>query len=173
MIVLYIILGVIAALLFAGLFIDKKMDCKREIVINKPKDEVFHFIKHLKNQDQYSKWATMDANMKNTYTGTDAQVGFISAWEGNKKVGVGEQEIIGISDNTLSTELRFVKPFKSVAKSDMVVAPVSDKATKVTWGFTSEMKYPMNIMKIFMNMEKMIGNDFSTGLANLKKVLEK
>jgi hypothetical protein len=36
----------------------------------------------------------MDPNMKKTYTGTDAEVGFISAWEStDKNVGVGEQEI--------------------------------------------------------------------------------
>jgi hypothetical protein len=35
------------------------------------------------------------------------------------------------------------------------------------------MKYPMNIMKLFMNMDKRIGKDLETGLSSLKKVLEK
>lgn len=48
MIVLYIILGIIAALLIAGLFIPKGMKATREIVINKPNAEVFNYIKHLK-----------------------------------------------------------------------------------------------------------------------------
>ena len=50
MIVLYIILGIIAALLIAGLFIPKGMKATREIVINKPNAEVFNYIKLLKNQ---------------------------------------------------------------------------------------------------------------------------
>jgi hypothetical protein len=29
------------------------------------------------------------------------------------------------------------------------------------------------VMQVFMNMDKMIGKDFETGLANLKKVTEK
>ncbi|MEI2739158.1 MAG: SRPBCC family protein [Chitinophagaceae bacterium] len=174
MIILYIILGIIAALLIAGLLIPKGMKASREIVINKPNAEVFNYIKQLKNQDNYSKWGSMDPNMKKEYRGTDATVGFVSAWEGNKKVGTGEQEITGIEEGRkLSTELRFIKPFKSVAQSSMTTEALSDNSTKVSWGFEGQMNYPMNIMKLFMNMEKSIGNDFSTGLNNLKVLLEK
>lgn len=174
MIVLYIILGIIAALLVAGLFVPKGMKATREIVINKPNAEVFNYIKHLKNQDNYSKWGSMDPNMKKEYKGTDATVGFVSAWEGNKKVGQGEQEIKGIEEGRrLDTELRFIKPFKSIAQSSMTTEAINDSSTKVSWGFEGSMNYPMNVMKLFMNMEKAIGNDFSIGLANLKTVMEK
>lgn len=174
MIVLYIILGIIAAILIAGLFIPKGMKATREIVINKPNAEVFNYIKQLKNQDNYSKWGSMDPNMKKEYKGTDATPGFVSAWEGNKKVGHGEQEIISIEEGRkLNTELRFIKPFKSVAQSSMTTEAITEKSTKVSWGFEGSMNYPMNAMKLFMNMEKAIGNDFSTGLTNLKALLEK
>ena len=174
MIVLYIILGLIAALLIAGLFIPKGMKATREIVINKPNAEVFNYIKQLKNQDNYSKWGSMDPNMKKEYRGTDGTPGFVSAWEGNKKVGQGEQEIISIEEGKkLHTELRFIKPFKSVAQSSMTTEPINDSSTKVSWGFEGNMNYPMNVMKLFMNMEKAIGNDFGTGLGNLKTLMEK
>ncbi len=174
MIVLYIILGIIAALLLAGLFIPKGMKATREIVINKPKNEVFNYIKYLKNQDNFSKWASMDANMSKSYRGTDAATGFVSAWEGNKKVGKGEQEIIGIEEGKkVEYEIRFEKPFKSFAKSILSVEPAGNDATKVSWDFEGCMNYPMNVMKLFMNMEKNIGNDFSTGLSNLKAIMEK
>jgi hypothetical protein len=35
------------------------------------------------------------------------------------------------------------------------------------------MPYPMNLMLLCMNMDKMIGKDLETGLTNLKGVLEK
>jgi Polyketide cyclase / dehydrase and lipid transport len=174
MIVLYIILGIIAALLVAGLFIPKGMKATREIIINKPNAEVFNYIKQLKNQDNYSKWGSMDPNMKKEYRGTDATPGFVSAWEGNKKVGAGEQEIKGIVEGSrLDTELRFIKPFKSIAQSSMTTEAINDTSTKVSWGFEGSMNYPLNVMKLFMNMEKAIGNDFAIGLSNLKKVMEK
>lgn len=174
MIVLYIVLGVIATLLIAGLFIPKGMKSTREIIINKPTAEVFNYIKQLKNQQNYSKWATMDPNIKNEFRGTDGTIGFVNSWEGNKKVGQGEQEIKGIIEGKqLTTELRFIKPFKSVAKSTINTSSVTDTSTKVSWGFEGQMNYPLNVMKLFMSMEKSIGDDFSIGLANLKAVLEK
>jgi hypothetical protein len=173
MIVVYIILGIIALLFIAGLFISKDMSAYREIVIYKPKAEVFNYIKYLKNQHNYSKWARLDPGMKNEYRGTDGAPGFINSWEGNKKVGKGEQEILAVSDGRLDTELRFEKPFKSIAKAKMTTEAAGDNATKVTWGFESKMNYPLNVMKLFMNMDKSIGDDFSTGLNNLKEVMEK
>jgi len=45
--------------------------------------------------------------------------------------------------------------------------------TKVKWGFSGKMTYPFNIMKLFMDPEKAVGDDFSTGLTRLKAILEK
>ena len=174
MIVLYIILGLIGLLLLAGLFISKDLQANKEIVINKPVDEVFGFIKYLKNQQLYSKWAALDADMKNEYNGIDGQPGFVNHWVGNKKVGEGEQEITAIEEGkAIYTDLRFIKPFKSFAKVKLTAEAIDASSTKVSWGFQSKMNYPMNIMKLFMNMNEMIGKDFSTGLANLKNLLEK
>jgi hypothetical protein len=174
MIVLYIILGIIAAILIVALFIPKGMKATREIIINKPNAEVFQYIKYLKNQQNYSKWATLDPQIKNEYRGTDGEPGFVNSWVGNKKVGEGEQEIKGIEEGKqLITELRFIKPFKSVAKSTMSTAAVNENSTKVSWGFEGAMNYPLNVMKLFMNMEKGIGDDFSIGLHNLKTIMEK
>lgn len=174
MIVVYIIAGLIALLLLLGLVISKDIKATREIVINKPLGEVFNYIKYLKNQDNFSKWGSLDPGMKKSYSGTDATPGFVSAWEGNKKVGQGEQEIKAISDGkSIDYELRFIKPFRSQAKATMTTEALDAATTKVSWGFESKMNYPMNLMKLFINMEKMVGNDFSTGLSNLKTLLEK
>ncbi len=174
MIVLYIILGIIAALLIAGLVISKDISATKEIIINKPVGEVFNYIKYLKNQQNYSKWATLDPDMKNEFRGSDGQPGFVNSWSGNKKVGVGEQEITAIEEGkALHTDLRFIKPFKSFAKSTMTTTAIDVNSTKVTWGFASKMNYPMNIMKLFMNMSEMVGKDFSIGLSNLKAIMER
>jgi hypothetical protein len=174
MIVLYIIAGIIAALLIVALFIPNGMKATREIVINKPNAEVFNYIRHLKNHDNFSKWATMDPKMKKEFRGIDGTVGFINAWEGNKKVGKGEQEIKGIEDGKkIDFELRFEKPFKSVAKAVMTTEAADINSTKVVWGFEGSMNYPMNVIKLFMNIEKAMGDDFATGLSNLKRILEK
>lgn len=173
-----IILGVVvlvAILLIVALFVKKDYSVEREITINKPRNQVFDYIKYLKNQDNYSVWAKMDPKMKKEYRGTDGTPGFVSAWESDdNNVGKGEQQIENISEgDRIDLDLHFIKPFEGRADARMITESVADNQTKVKWGFDSKMKYPMNIMLLFMNMEKMIGNDLQTGLDTLKVVLEK
>lgn len=158
-----------------ALFVKKDYAVKREILINKPNAEVFNYIKYLKNQDNFSKWATMDPNMKKIYTGTDGTPGFTSRWESDKKdVGVGEQEIKKITEGErVDYELRFIEPFAATEQAYMATTPQGNNQTKVTWGFDGHMKYPMNIWLLFMDFEKMIGGDLQTGLEKLKTELEK
>lgn len=111
--------------------------------------------------------------MKKEFRGIDGTVGFVSAWTSiDKNVGVGEQEIIKITADQIDYEIRFIKPFASVAPSFIAFTDVSPNETTVKWGFEGHMKYPANLMLLFMNMDKMIGNDLASGLENLKKLLE-
>jgi hypothetical protein len=72
----------------------------------------------------------------------------------------------------VETEMRFLKPFKSVAHGYFTTTAVNENQTKVAWGFKARMPYPFNLMMVMMNMEKMLGNDFEEGLANMKKKIE-
>lgn len=165
---------IIAIPLIVALFTNKDYSVEKEVVINKPRQEVFDYIKLLKNQDNYSVWATMDPDMEKSYKGIDGTVGFISAWESkNKEVGKGEQEIMKITDaERVDFQLRFEIPFEATDSAYMTTDSISESQTKVKWGFTGKMDYPMNFMLLFMDMEDMIGKDLENGLSNLKKVLE-
>lgn len=173
--ILITILAIVAIALITPLFIKKEYAAEREITINKSKQEVFDYVKFLKNQDNYSVWATMDPQMKKEYRGTDGTVGFVSAWDSkNEDVGKGEQEIKKIQEGErIDFELRFMKPFEATEPAYMITESVSDSLTKVKWGFSGQMKYPMNLTLLFMNIEEMIGKDLETGLQNLKTTLEK
>jgi len=173
--ILIVVVILIAIPFIVALFVDKDYAVQREIVIAKPKQEVFDYVKYLKNQDNYSKWATMDPNMKKSYTGTDGTVGFVSHWESdNEEVGTGEQEIKQITEGErIDFELRFIKPFEATEPAFMTTESLSDNETKVTWGFSGHMAYPFNLMIPIMNFEELIGTDLATGLANLKTELEK
>ncbi|MDX2280881.1 MAG: SRPBCC family protein [Saprospiraceae bacterium] len=173
-ILLLLLLGLVAFVLIAALFIKKSYSVVRSIVIDQPLQTVFDYVKFLKNQDNFSVWATMDPNMKKDFKGTDGTVGFLSSWESdNKKVGVGEQEITSVEPmERIGFQLRFFKPFPGVADASMLTSAVSEHQTQVTWRFDSAMAYPMNVMLLFMNMDQMLGKDLGKGLDNLKAVLE-
>jgi len=173
--VLMIVLGLIAILLIAAAVVDGDYSTEREVIINKPKAEVFEYIKMLKNQENYSKWQTMDPNMIKSYKGTDGQVGFISAWDSEVEgVGTGEQEIVKIVDGErIDYELRFLKPMEDTHPAYMITEAMGESQTKVKWGFVGEMPYPMSLVLLFQDIEEMVGNDFQIGLDRLKVLLEK
>jgi RimJ/RimL family protein N-acetyltransferase len=170
---LYIILGLLAIFIIAAIIMPKDYAVEREIIVNKPKSEVFEYLKSLKNQDNWSVWMAKDPQVKKTFKGTDGTVGYTARWEGNEEVGTGEQEIKEIIEGQrINTELRFIKPFESNNDAYMITEVVGPEQTRVKWGFSGKMPVPMNVFLPFMGMENSVGKDFSDGLINLKKILE-
>lgn len=173
----YTLIGIIAAIgavLIVGLFAPKAFVVTRSTTIQAPKDSVFAYIKFLKNQDNFSVWAAMDPTMKKSYRGTDGSVGFVSAWEStNEDVGTGEQEIVYIQPgDSIAYSLRFIKPFEATNQAYLKTTATENNATQITWGISGATPYPFNVMMLFMDMDKQIGNDFEKGLNNLKGILE-
>jgi hypothetical protein len=166
--------AIVVLLLVVALFVKKDYAVERNVVVNRPVESVFNYIKYLKNMDNYSVWAQRDPNMKKTFSGEDGTVGAISTWDSeNPDVGKGEQEITNIVANQrMDFELRFKEPFEATDQAYFIVQAINDSTTNVKWGFTGSMDYPMNLLLLTMDMEKMVGGDLQTGLDNLKKLLE-
>jgi hypothetical protein len=165
---------IIVLALTTALFIKKEYAVERSVSIARSNKDVFKFVKYLKNQDQFSVWARIDPAMKKYYRGTDGTVGFVSGWDSeNKQAGKGEQEIVKIAEGErIDYVLRFLKPMKSTDNAYFSFSPVNDSTTNVKWGFYGNMKYPMNLMLIIMDMDSMLGKDLDGGLTNLKTKLE-
>lgn len=157
-----------------GLFVEDEYSVTKTIIIERNSDDVFKYIKSLKNQSEYSAWEKMDPEMKKSYKGNDGEVGFISTWDSdNEDVGKGEMEIFKIEDGKrIDFKVRFKEPFE--ANSDVFISTeaLGPNTTKVTWNIKGQMAYPMNITMLFMDMEGEIGPDLKKGLENLKKLLE-
>jgi len=173
MIFLYIILGIIVLILLLGLFVSKDMSYEKSIAINAPANAVWPFVGSHNGMDKWNPWHNKDPKMERTLTGTDGTVGACSHWKSEVKgVGEGKQTFTKLESPSLAeTKLEFIKPFKSIA-SGYLKLNETDGQTIATWGFDSQMPYPMNIMKLFMNFEKSIDKDFTEGLAKLKEISE-
>lgn len=172
-IVLIIILIIVALPFVIALFVKKGYFVQRDITIHQSKETVFDYLRYLKNQDYFSKWVMTDPDKKTSFKGIDGTVGCIYAWDGNKKAGKGEQEIIQLKEGEyIDIEVRFERPFKAIANTPFSLAALPSGATKVTWSMRSAMNYPMNFVLLIMNMEKMLGADMEESLANVKKILE-
>ncbi len=165
------IVGIVAAVMLTPT--DFKVE--REVTINRPKDEVFAYLKMLKNQNDWGPWNQKDRGMKQEFKGTDGTVGFTVSWDSeNSEVGAGEQEIKKIvPGERVETEIRFKRPFESKSDAYLTTEALGENQTKVKWGFSGAMPRPMNLMLLVMDMDKAVGKDFEDGLATLKANLEK
>lgn len=158
-------------LLFLALIIKKEYSIERDITINKSKEEVFDFIKIMRNQEKYNVWVMKDPYVKLVYTGTDGTEGFTCAWEGNKQAGKGEQEFKKIDEgNSLNIELRFEKPFESTLQTYLFTRAVGENQTNLKWQMLGANKFPMNLMN--MVIDGLLGKDLERSLVNAKQILE-
>ncbi|MCM5664126.1 SRPBCC family protein [Galbibacter mesophilus] len=172
-IILYILIGFLILGFILFLIAPKNYHVSRSIEVERPLSEVYSYLKYLKNQDEWSPWSKKDPNMHKEISGEDGTVGAVSYWKGNKEVGEGEQEITKLVPNeAIYSELRFLKPFASTSDAYLKVKAISPEATTVSWGFSGNYTFPMNIIMLFMSMDKTVGKDFEQGLKDMKSILE-
>jgi uncharacterized protein YndB with AHSA1/START domain len=171
--ILYAIGALVALILIVAAIMPKDLNLESEVIIAKPKQVVFDYVKILDNQKYYSKWVMLDPNVKMSMTGTDGTVGAISAWESSMDdVGVGEQEIKTIVDGErIEYELRFKKPFEATDSAYTTFEAIDSTHTKVINGFRSKMPFPMNLMMPMVR--KMLTTDMAINMKNLNEQLSK
>ena len=164
--ILVAIVSIVVLLLIVALFVPKEFKTEKEITINKPKQEVFDYIKLVKNQDNFGVWQLSDPDLKSTEEGIDGTVGYKNSWDG-KKTGKGSQTITNIVEGErVDSELDF--GMGDPAKAYFITNEVSPTETNVVWGIEGKSPYPMNLMGLFFDM----GDDFEQGLKNLKELVE-
>lgn len=167
----YILIGIVCLIVIVcilGLILPKDYMVARSTVINAPKAVVLDHVKSLKTIEQWSVWSKKDPNIQQEFGGTDGEVGSWTTWKGNSDVGEGRQEITAINDNSVDLKLSMQGMDSHV---NFALADTAD-ATKVTWTIDGKMPFPWNAMRLFINMDKMIGKDFEEGLAGLKTMSE-
>jgi hypothetical protein len=147
---------------------------EREITINRPSDVVFTYLKSLKNFQNWNPYLKVDPQARLQYSGSDGQAGSLVAWEGNKKLGQGEQEITKIVEGQkVQFELRFKRPFENTTSGSFSAMPAGQGRTQVKWTMDGRPIFPMTIFALFLNVDKMMGCQFEAGLKELKGILEK
>ena len=166
-----VVVGLIAVLLLISLFIPNDYTVSVSTTINKPRKEVFDYVKMVKNQENYSIWVMEDPNVTMNYQGVDGTVGFKASWDSkDDNVGAGSQLITAVSEERIDVDLHFERPMKGDNKASTLLESISDNQTKVTFEFYGNSSYPKNLMN-FIGIN-IIEDAETQNLTNLKKILE-
>ena len=172
------VIAVILAVVVAGILIyaatkPDSFTVKRTASIKAPPERIFALVNDLHGWGAWSPYEKKDPDMKRTFGGAALGKGAIYQWDGNKNVGSGSMEIIeSAPPSKIVIKLDFLKPFEGHNTAEFTMDPKADNTT-VTWAMYGPSSYMFKAMGIFMDMDKLIGNDFAAGLANLKAVAEK
>ncbi|HEX5004394.1 MAG TPA: SRPBCC family protein [Gemmatimonadales bacterium] len=171
-----ILLGIailVAAILVLALAKPDRFEVQRAIRIGAASDSIFPYLDDFHNWGQWSPWEKLDPAMSRTFSGPASGVGAEYAWTGNKDVGRGRMEIMeSVPSSRLLIALDFLEPFESHNTAEFVLAPAGD-STDVTWTMRGPNLFIGKVMSVFVSMDKLVGSDFESGLANLKAAAER
>jgi uncharacterized protein YndB with AHSA1/START domain len=167
-----LVVAIVAVLILAATKPDE-FRVHRSADIKAPPEKIFPLVNEFDQWTNWSPYEHRDPNLKRTRSGPPSGKGAIYAWDGNNQVGSGRMEIADTSPpNKVVIKLDFFRPFKGSNMVEFTMEPKGE-TTRVTWAMRGASPFMAKIMGVFLNMDKMCGNDFETGLASMKAVAEK
>ena len=144
----------------------------RSATMSAPAPAVFAQVNDFHKWEAWNPWGKIDPAMKQTYVGVPAGTGAIYTWTGNKDVGEGRMTITESRPSDLiRIKMEFFKPFAGTSTAEFTFKPEGNQ-TVVTWSMAGENNFMAKAVHLFMNMDKMIGDQFEKGLAEMKSVVE-
>jgi uncharacterized protein YndB with AHSA1/START domain len=171
--ILIVVVVLIAAILVYAATTPDDFRVQRTTSIKASPEKIFALINDLHRWDSWSPWEKMDPAMHRTFSGATAGKGAVYAWQGNSKVGEGRMEIADASPpSRVTIKLDFIKPIEGHNTAAFTLDPKGD-STNVTWSMYGPSAYIAKVIGVFASMDKMIGKEFETGLANMKAVAER
>lgn len=166
-------LAIILAILAAVISIQPEdFKVTRSANLAAPPQVVFEQVNDLRKWEAWSPWAKLDPNAKESFEGPSAGEGAIMKWSGNNEVGEGQQTITESRPAELvRMKLEFIRPFEGVSDVDFTFKP-EGTGTLVTWTMSGKNNFVGKAMSLVMDCDKMCGDFFVQGLANMKAVVE-
>src|SRR5262245_47899274 len=174
-----IVVLVVAALAYAATKPDT-IRVQRSTSITAPPEKILPLVNDLRSHEAWSPWEKKDPAMKRTYSGAASGKGAVYEWDGNKNIGKGRMEITDASPSKVVFKMDFLAPFEAHHTAEITMTPQggstnagTNVSTNVTWAIYGPNRFLGKVMGLVFNMDKMIGGEFETGLANLKTLSEK
>jgi len=146
---------------------------QRSTVIQAPPGEVYAIVEDLDRGKEWSPFEKKDPNLKRSRSGPPKGKGSVYSFEGNSEVGAGSLTVLDtVPPNKLVLALDMTKPMEGHNTVEFTLVP-EGSGTRLTWSIFGPMPFISKVMCVFIDMDKMIGREFESGLASLKALAEK
>ena len=145
---------------------------ERTAAIKAAPDKLHAQIVDLRVMNTWNPFNLKDPNIRGEYKGAAAGPGSAYHFAGNKDVGKGSLSIVDAKPTRVTMKLDMLEPFEGHNVVEFILAPKGD-TTEVTWAMHGPSPYIAKLCGLFLNMDKMIGREFESGLDMLKARAEK
>lgn len=174
--ILFIVLGlVVLAIAVVAVIALQRPDTfrvARSISIAAPAEKIFPLVNDVRAFNSWNPYAQKAPELKGSYSGPFIGPGAHYDFE-SKKSGSGSFEIVqATAPSQVQMRLDMTAPFKVQNVITFTISP-QGAVTQTTWAMEGPAPFLSKFMGVIFNMDKMIGADFETGLANLKAKAEK
>jgi uncharacterized protein YndB with AHSA1/START domain len=144
----------------------------RSLEMAAPPEKIYSILSDFRRSPEWSPYEKLDPDMKRTLSGSATGKGAVYAWDGDSNAGAGRMEIAEATPaQSITLKLDFIRPFEASNTVEYKLQP-KGSATQVSWDMHGPMPFVSKVMCVFVDLDKMIGKDFETGLANLKALVE-
>lgn len=152
----------------------KKMAVTKSQLINASPESVFEEISDFSKWSAWSPWYKLDPNMASTIVGNPGEVGHGQSWKSEHKfVGNGSQKFVEVRPNEyIKSEMKLMGEDDTPSHSDFTLKPEGE-GTMLTWSMDGgDVPFmARGMMKVF-GFEKMLGEQFDSGLKGIKEIAE-
>ncbi len=159
-----------ALLLFAASRPDT-FHVQRSATIKAPSDKILALINDFHRWPTWWPYEKLDPAMKRSFGGAERGQGSVYAWDGNRKAGAGRAEIVEATPSHTKIQLDFTRPFEAHNIAEFTLER-HDGLTTVTWAMHGPSPFIAKLFGIFFSMDRVVGKEFESGLANLKAACE-
>jgi hypothetical protein len=170
-----VLMGIVAVLVIGVIVVASQpgdLHVERSVAMAASPQDVFDHVNDFHKWEGWSPWLKVDPNAKGSYEGPSNGVGAIFRWDGNDEVGAGSMTITeSRPSQRIGIQLDFVRPMEGTNDVLFMFKPDGDK-TIVTWSMSGKKNMICKAISLCCDMDKMIGDKYDEGLANLKAIVE-
>lgn len=145
---------------------------ERSVTIAAPAEVIFAQLDDFHRWERWNPFEKLDPNVRRSYVGAPSGVGAVYHYVGNGKVGEGRMTMTEVTPGErVAIKAEFIKPFAAINQTEFTLEPVAG-GVSVTWAMSGRQPFMGKAISLVMNMDKVVGKEFETGLAELKRVSE-
>ncbi len=165
-----IVLVAVAGVLGAAATRPDSFRVARSTTVQAPPERLHGLIADLR---QFKTWNPFDRDpaSQGSYRGPAAGVGAAYDFAGGS-AGDGSLRIVDATPSRVTMELHMRKPLETRNNVQFTLQP-RDGGTEVTWAMDGPMPFVSKVMTLFVDMDRMLGGQFESGLADLKRAAER